>query len=140
MGADSDGDAGGDADGEAGGSGDEGAGGDADGDVGGHVCGEADGNAVADKGRGGVVGGGDGGGGVSGSEDAVGWVNSVVLMLNAVVSSGSRRTSGEGCPSLKVGGICGAVIVSDPPLLLARRVARLLAREAVTAAFIHFVG
>ena len=34
-----------------------------------------------------------------GDENAVGWVKSVVLMLNVVVSVGSRMTSGVRSPS-----------------------------------------
>ena len=87
----------------------------------------------------GVAGGGDGGGGLSGVVGAVVLVKSVVLMLNGVVSSSSRKTSGVRSPSVEVGdGGCWPVAAGDPPLLLARRLARLPAREAAAAAFIHF--
>ncbi len=85
---------------------DKDAGGNADGDACGEAVGSADGGDVADICNMGVdgvvcvVGGGDGGGRVSGVENAVGWVKSVVLMLNVVVSVGSRMTSGVRSPSL----------------------------------------
>jgi len=115
-------------------------------DAGGVAAGSSLGGAVGVFGSVGVVGvagGGDDDRGDSGVVAVDGWADAVMLMESGgvVSSSGSRKTSGVRSPSLEVGDVgCGAVAVVAPPLLLARRAARLPARETANAAFMCLAG